>query len=180
MATTYLNVKGTVKWVKLFEPDEYAGTKRWMINFYPHDGGEWEKITKSGVQLETKTDPDGKFIRFRRDCQKLIKDDLIVFCPPEITGAVEVHYTNAQGDKIRQYTKGDKITVNRVGDPVTIGNGSLVVANLSVYDTARGKGHRLESVKVLDLVDVPKSKEDDPEPEDMTNTSSKQDDEIPF
>lgn len=179
MATTYASLKGKIKWPKVYEPDEYAGSKRWMVDFFPSDGAEWEKITKSGLQVEPKVSEDGKYIRLRRDCQKLIGDNLVVFCPPEITGAVEVHYTNAEGDKVRSYNKGEKITINRVGETAPIGNGSLALVNISLFDTARGKGHRLESIKVLDLVGIP-TKEEPKETDDLVVPTSKTEDEIPF
>ena len=178
MATTWISVKGKVNWAKVYEPDSYAGAERWMVDFYPADGGEWEKLQKGGLQVTPKEGPDGKFVRLRRDTKKLFKDDLIGFCPPEITGAVNVHYTNAAGDKIRQYDKGDKsFKVNMVGEKVIIGNGSLVIVNLALFDTSKGKGHRLEGLKVLDLVGIP-DRVDPPETDDISVPTG--DDEIPF
>ncbi len=160
MATEYFNVKGSVKWVKVYEPDEYAGAKRWMVNFYPFDGKEWEKIQKSGIQTQTKSDDDGKYITLRRPTTKVIKDDLVIFCPPEITGAVNVQYLNPEGERIRSYTKGEfKGDVILKGEKQNIDNGSVVIVNFCVYDTKQGKGHRLESLKVLDLVQREKSEE---------------------
>lgn len=191
MATQYANLKGTIKWAKLYEPDSYAGAENWTLNFYPYDGAEWEKFQKTGLQLKVKDDPDGtsgKFFKLRRPTKKLIRDDLVVFSPPEITGKVNVSYQDADGNKIRQYNKGDKVSVQRVGDPVDLGNGTLVVVNISYYDTAKGKGHRLENVTVLDLVEYksaePKAPvhEDAPKEEPKTDKKSKEDlnDDIPW
>lgn len=163
MATTYWNVKGTVKWAKVYEPDDYLGQKKWVVNLYPHDGAEWEKIQKSGIQSTVKEDTDGKFIVLRRQVSKVIKDNLVVWCPPEITGAVDVHYTNDAGEKIRSYNKGEVKNVQRVGHPEPIGNGSLVIVNFSAYDTHQGKGCRLEGLRVLDLVGIEKKEEKVPE-----------------
>lgn len=41
----------------------------------------------------------------------------------------------------------------RKGTPTLIGNGSEVEVTVAVYDTQMGKGQRLESVKVLDLIE---------------------------
>lgn len=151
MATNYYTVKGRVKWAKVYEPDEYAGAKRFMLNFYPFDGKEWEKIQKSGLQSTVKEDTDGKYVVLRRPAQKLIGENLVVFSPPEITGAVKVSYVDKEGNKVRSYNKGEK-TVERQGDPIPIGNGSVVLVNFCVYDTRQGKGGRLENINVLDLV----------------------------
>lgn len=182
MATTYYNVKGRIKWPKLYEPDEYAGAKRYMVNFYPFDGAEWEKVQKSGIQSTVKEDEDGKYIVLRRPASKLIKDDLVIFCPPEITGAVNVHYVDKNGEKVRSYNKGEK-TVERVGDPVNLGNGTLVVVNFCVYDTRQGKGGRLENLKVLDLVvfDKPEVvKEEDTAEDEVTVDNEAEGDKIPW
>lgn len=153
MATSYYNVKAKLKWAKVYEPDEYAGAERWMVNVYPVDGKEWEKIQKSGLQSQPKEDEDGKYIVLRRPTKKLIGENLVIFCPPEITGAFEVTYVDKEGNKVRSYNKGEK-TVERKGNTEIIGNGSTAIVNFCVYDTRQGKGGRLESIKILDLVGV--------------------------
>lgn len=154
MATNYLTLKGTVKWAKIYDPDVFAGAENWKINFYPDNDSEWEKYNKAQLQLVVKEDIDGRYITFRRPTKKLIKDDLVIFSPPEITGKVQISYTDEEGNKVRQYNKGDKIKVSRQGDPVLIGNGSLCLVNFSYYTTQKGAGHRLEGINVLDLVEV--------------------------
>lgn len=151
MATKYLTLKGNFKWAKVYEPDEYSGDKRYIVNFYPIDGGEWEKYNKSGLQLKVKEDEDGKFITLRRSVKRVFGDDIVFFAPPEITGAVNVQYKNSKGEVVRSYKKGDEEPV-RVGEAVQIGNMSMGLVNIAAYDTAKGKGHRLENIKVLDLV----------------------------
>lgn len=166
MATNYVTLKGSLKWAKVYEPDEFSGQKRWMLSFYPFDDKEWEKFNKMGSSLEPKEDEDGKFVVFRRPTTKLIRDDLVVFSPPEITGAVSVKYVDEEGNTVRSYKKGDKVTVTRVGDPTPLGNGTVALVNLAFYDVKiggePGKGHRLENIKVLDLVGYD---EDAPAPE---------------
>jgi hypothetical protein len=160
MATEYHNIKAKLKWVKVYEPDEYAGSKRWKINVYPFDGKEWEKVTKSGIQVTPKEDEDGKYITLRRDTSKVIKDDFVLFCPPEITGAVEVSYTKPDGERVRSYNKGDfKGDIILKGERKDIGNGSVAIVNFSTYNTKQGVGHRLESLKILDLVGFEKAEE---------------------
>lgn len=177
MATNYLTLRGTVKWTKVYEYDEYAGAKNWKVSFYPANQAEWDKYNKAQLQLVKKTDIDGEYITFRRPVQKLIKDDLVIFSPPEITGEITVKYVDENGEKVRQYNKGDKIKVLRVDEDgneiegdirvnsdnghLVIGNGSEVLLNFSYYTTVKGSGHRLESLKILDLVPVQSSNDED-------------------
>jgi hypothetical protein len=152
MATSYVTVKGKVKWAQVYEPDDYAGSTRFILNFYPSNGEEWDKLRKSGIQVQPKMDNEegSEYVRIRRDVKRVIKDEVVFFCPPAISGAFEVHYENENGDKITSYEKGTKIKV--VGEQKPLGNGTVVLANICVFDTAKGKGHRLESLKVLDHV----------------------------
>jgi hypothetical protein len=155
LATRYLTLRGSIKWAKVYEPDAFMGAENWKVTFYPRDDKEWDKFKASGLQLKVKTDEnDGAdYFQLRRPVKKVIKDDLVIFSPPEITGKVNVSYQDAEGNKVRQYTKGDGTVVTRVGDPVELGNGTEVLVNLSYYDTIKGKGHRLENITVLDLVE---------------------------
>lgn len=108
------------------------------------------------------------FITFRRPTKKVIRDEFVIFAPPEISGAITVKYVDEDGEKIRQFNKGDKkkiIPVDEDGNEIKgeidwkneenrkflIPNGSLVLANFSYYDTAKGKGHRLENIRVLEV-----------------------------
>lgn len=155
MATSYVSLKCAVKWLQIYEPEEYSGDIRWIGNFYPVDGNEWEKFQKSGLQQIPKEDEDGKFIRFRRSLRKMFPkdDEATYFNPPKITGAVNVNYVNSDTkEEVRSFKKSEKIVVETVGEKVLIGNGSVVTVNLVVFDSGKGKGHRLESIVVHDLV----------------------------
>ena len=83
---------------------------------------------KSGMQLKIN---EGK-IKLRRPVQRLIKGDLVKFDPPSL--------------------------LDENNDPldVLVGNGSRVTCKVSVYDTQKGKGHRLDAVRVEDLVEYEK------------------------
>lgn len=166
MATQYYNIKGRIKWAKVYEPDEFSGAENWKVNFYPFDGGEWEKFQKTGLQNVPKEDEDGKFVTLRRPVKKLINDELVIFSPPEITGAVNVSYQDDEGNPVRSYNKSKPVKIKVVGEKEILGNGTLVVLNISVYDTAKGKGGRFESLRVLDLVGMPENKRDEPVTED--------------
>jgi hypothetical protein len=156
MATRYQSLRGMIKWAKVYEPDSFLGAENYKISFYPANEDEWTKFKATGLELQPKEDTDGvsgKYITLRRPTKKLIKDDLIVFTPPEITGEVQVSYQDENGTKVRQYNKADKLKINRVGEPIELGNGTEVVVNFSYYDTIKGKGHRLENIRVTKLVE---------------------------
>ena len=64
--------------------------------------------------------------------------------------------------------------MKKVGDPVLVGNGSKAQITLAVYTTQMGVGNRLESIKLLDLIEYKA-------PEPVEEKSSRDlDDEIPF
>jgi len=164
MATKWIDLIGTIKWAQVYEPDEYLGIKRWKLTFYPETGGDWDKITKSGLGLKIKEDDDGRYLQFRRPVEKKIKDKIVIFTPPRITGAVNVQYVNAEtGEMVRSYDQGTIETIRRDGETVLLGNGTKVKVNVCVYDTQVGKGHRLESIHVYDLVEYDGPEEVDEE-----------------
>lgn len=138
MATKYLKLKGKIEWAQnLFVPDEYNGAKRYTCSFYP-DAEAKAAIKASGLTLEFKTNsknfPGEEYIRPRRDLQKVIKGDVITFDRPPI---LNEDRTLAASD-------------------IRIGNGSTVELEIAVYDAGRYKGHRLEKVRILELVEYEK------------------------
>ena len=131
MSTTNYELTGKVNWAKLRE--ELKDTRfnkegTYNIDFYPQSQRTWDIIERSGLQLKHSTSEDGEFLRIRRNHQGLVKGDLVTWGPPKV------------------FLNGENFTGN-------IGNGSLVSINISVYDSVKGKGHRLNSVNVLELVE---------------------------
>lgn len=161
--TKWYNFEGTVNWAKVFEPDEFRGAKNWTIDFYPKNEAEQKAIIATGIQGKFKEDKDGKsYIRFRRPTQKKIGQKEVIFAPPIIydaNGNVLVKYTNDEGEDVRSYDPGLALKV--VGEPLSIGNGTKVVVNVSVYDTAYGPGNRFESLKILELVEYKRQEASD-------------------
>jgi hypothetical protein len=120
-----LYFKGKCKWAQVYKPDEeYDNFK---INVYL-DEPSMELFKSSGLQLTPKEDEDGTFVTFRRPNYKQIKKDLVHFGAPKV--------------------------MNEAGEPLQdlIGNGSEVVVKVVAYPSKKGKGHRLEAVKVTDLI----------------------------
>ena len=126
MATTILYVTGKAKWARLNKPDAKFNT--YTLDLYLEDD-ELARFTRSGAQNEVRSGEDGKFIKLRRPCVKLVKGEARQYGPPEVIDA-----------------KGQPVTCD-------IGNGSVVTCKLSIYDTVKGKGTRLEAVRVDELVE---------------------------
>lgn len=138
MSTIYLKLQGKIEWAQnLFVPDEYNGAKRYTCSFYPDDNAK-KVLKSSGLTLQYKSNsknfPGEEYIRPRRDLQKLIKGDVVMFDRPEIL------------NKDRT-----------LADPnIKIGNGSKVEIEIAVFDAGRFKGHRLERVRILELIEYEK------------------------
>lgn len=153
--TKYLNLVGTVRWAKVYTPDEFRGAVRWSIDFYPESDEVIKQIKEAGIQKTLKDKGEGKYLNFTRSTTKFMKDRLVYFTPPIIydaDGDMMVYYTDDNEDKVIRSYEDKDFNVKRVGEPVLIGNGSKVEITLSVYPTAMGPGNRLESIKILDLV----------------------------
>lgn len=152
--TKFINLVGTVRWAKVYTPDEFRGAIRWSIDFYPESDEVIKQIKEAGIQKTLKDKGEGKYLNFTRSTTKFMRDRLVYFTPPIIydgDGRPLVQYFGDDGKVLRSYEEKDT-PVERVGEPVLIGNGSKVEITLSVYPTAMGPGNRLESIKILDLV----------------------------
>lgn len=125
MASSYYFLSGKAKWAKLFKPDDKY--KNWQIQVYLDDPS-MKIYDESGMTMQKKTDDDGQFVTFRRPETKIIKEELVKFDPPTVM--------DTDGAKLDQL----------------VGNGSDVTIKVVVYDTMKGKGHRLEAVKVTKLI----------------------------
>jgi hypothetical protein len=148
-------------WAKVFESNKEL--RDWQGN--PHDFGGLFKVDvvldkenkakykSSGTSGKGKFDDDGNFIA-----------------------------TFKRKEKERfEWAGGPPQVLNRDDTPFTgtmIPNGSIVEVEFTVYTTSMSPGTRLESVKVLELAELPERKEETPVVEDKPK--SKIDMEIPF
>jgi len=143
-STTY-KFTGKCAWAQVYEPDEYRGSSNWKIDLYL-DEENLALFKKSGIQGKLKTDENGTFAKFKRPTTKLIKGAQQIFSGPRIL--------DADGKVLVEYKKNDTNTgFDRVGDPILIGNGSIVELTVTVYPTTMGPGNRLESIRILDLIE---------------------------
>ena len=157
MASKIEKFRGFSGWAMLYKPDEYMDKTFWKISFYPETEQVADKMKAKGIRLKwyddngEKSGVEGQYVVIKRPTEKQFKDGLVEFNPPTVyakDGKVLVGY--------------DKETHEREGEPVLIGNGSLVEVAVSIYDAPPyGKGTRLESVKVLDLIEYNRPEEDD-------------------
>lgn len=125
--TIYLSGKGF--WLhRLFELDDFRGSKHWSMRLYP-DPKSFEEFKRMGLQQKRKKDEDGEFVTFRRNLLKpwkLKPGESPEFDPPKVT------------DEFGGPWDEDKL----------VGNGSEVTVKLEVYQTANGPGARIEGVRI--------------------------------
>lgn len=130
MASEIIYVTGIGKWVKVYESqmDTKYGEK-FSVVLYP-DEASINTLKAAGCRKEAKEDEDGVFYKFDRDNRKMMKGEEVLLGPPKVLSA------------------------DASNEPFTsiIGNGSKLTCKLVIYDTPRGKGTRLEAVRVDDLV----------------------------
>jgi len=125
MATTTVYLKGTCKWAKMAKPDPKYNN--YTINLYP-DAASVALWKQSEAQTAFKTDEDGDYLVLRRPDFKLMGKEIVTYGPPEVLSKDNKEFSDL------------------------IGNGSEVICKVTVYDTAKGKGTRLEAVRVETLV----------------------------
>lgn len=135
MATTYHKWKGAFKWAKVHEgqKDTQFDERGWYsLNLYPQDKATWKDIDASGIKVKRRTDEDGEFIQLKRIHEGEIGGSHTVFGPPKVFIMTEDGPNPFGG---------------------AIGNGSKGVVNVALFDSRYGKGHRLNSILVTDLVE---------------------------
>lgn len=173
MATKYFNFTGRLYWANsqyggIFTPDPKFPFYKAQLYLDPES---WDTFKKSGLRLESKTDDNGDYVIFRRPTEKIIKGELQKFERPRVFFAEGIEPTK------------------------DIGNESIATCNVSVYTSAKGNGHRLESVTIKKLVEFERSENknfvellDDPVEsvseemggEDAQDSKAEFDDEVPF
>lgn len=126
MATKYVYLSGKTKWAKVRKPDDKYNNFQVPLYLNPESMKVYDTL---GLSLSKKEDEEGTFVTFKRPVSKLIKNELVNFGPPKVVNA-----DNSEFDGL-------------------IGNGSEVTVKVAVYDTMKGPGHRLESVRVEKLVE---------------------------
>jgi len=176
LATSYINLIGKSRFTKhLFVTDDAFGASKFKASIWL-DEENLNKYNKSGIQVSVKTDEIGPYVTLSRDDTKMIKKTLVYFTPPYIKNkdtSYRVSYVDEDNNIVRQYQNPqDKDKIQRIGDPFLIGNGSLLELNICIFDTqTKGKGHRLEGVRILDLIEYkPQERTEKPTEEEVPQT----------
>lgn len=134
MATQTYYWSGTARWAKVYDKGDEA-FQNWQIELSLDEPSK-RLFDESGSKLEPKKTDEGEFIKIRRPWEKKFGEKLVQFDPPTIL------------DKDGNETD------------VLIGNGSKVTVKVEVYDTKKGKGTRLEAIRIDNLVPYAKPVED--------------------
>lgn len=149
MATKYVTFRGKAHWAKVYEPEEFRGATNWKIDLEVDD--ENLKLFKTHkIQKKVKEKDGATILAFTRPQIKEIKGVKQLFAAPKII--------DKDGNVLVEYKPNEAGTAfERVGNPVLIGNGSDVELTVAVYDWGTpangGVGQRLESVKIIDLIE---------------------------
>lgn len=129
MANDIYMFRGVANWAKVRKPDPKFDVYTLDLHL---DEESLELYKSSGLQLELRpNDKDGPYIKLRRPTTKKIKGELVDMGPPTLL--------IKRGDEYNPFDD-------------NIGNGSVVLVKVRVYDTQRGKGHELDTVAVETLV----------------------------
>lgn len=163
--TKYFKVPGIAFWNDLYKPDDFMNAQRYKMSLIVNEAAQ-ELIKKYECKGDFKDHESGdKVYTFRRDAQKLIKKKWVSFAPPVIydkNGKVITEYTY-QGEIVTS-VNGDVSYEDFLptGEQPLIGHGSSVILDICVFPTVHGKGTRLQSVKIVELVEfVPNSGADE-------------------
>lgn len=153
--TEYHSFEGKVYLAKVYEPEVVFHKLQWTLMFEPKDDVELGKVLATGLKIKPVKDKytDKMRVSFRRPTEREFSDETVQFNPPAIYGAVTSKFIDRETNKgIYSYTKGKAPkTMAYVGDAVPITNGTTAKVNISVYETGQGKGHRLESLYIMEL-----------------------------
>lgn len=127
MPTQKFKFYGTCNYAKVHEPDQKFNI--YTLDAYLDDPS-WRLFTRSGMQLQIRENEEtgAEFVKFRRPVEGIIDKKLIEYGP--------VPVEDADGNKITDL----------------IGNGSTCIFEVAVFDTRKGKGHRLEKLVVTNLI----------------------------
>lgn len=125
MAATTVYLRGKCDWAKPTKVDPKYNN--YTVDLYP-DEASLQAFKMTDAQTKVTDTDKGKMIKLRRPHSKMVKDEVRIFGPVEVL---------------------DNKNQPFIG---LIGNGSEVTCKVVVYDTVKGKGTRLEAMRVETLV----------------------------
>jgi hypothetical protein len=140
MATQIIDLTGTIKWAKLSKKNmDTKFEPAYKLDFYP-DAASKAILRASGSRVTAKENEDGVYYSFKRDAVRTRKDPGTgeTYTEDDVPPTVGTDLDEA-GNLIQMH------------NPESVGNGTRAVVRLAVYDSAYGKGTRLEAVKITEL-----------------------------
>ena len=154
--TKYIKVPGIASWNHVYKPDDFMNSLNYKITIIINEA------TKALIQ---KYDLQGKFTphesgdetyTFRRPAEKMIKKKWVSFAPPVIYGKdgkvlCEYTYNGEVVQSVNDLVEYDKF--EPTGEQPLIGHGSEVLLDVCVYGSVKGNGARLQSIKLVDLIE---------------------------
>lgn len=153
MATTKITLEGKASWAKVFEEN------RDMVGFEgaykPYEGAYT-------IQLELDEDNFNKLMATGAAKASKMKQKEV-----QKLGSTEIRLARKHKDRFDWASGAPKVMKAdgsewSFSDDGLIGNGSIVSVEVAVYTTSKATGTRLESVKVLDLVEYDEFKKSSP------------------
>lgn len=129
MGTKTHKFTGYVYWTKFKEPDDYLGVKRYKVTLALDEAG-LEEYKKSGCRVNIKETEHGPTVNLSKPYDAPSWHDASKWGE---WGPPQVMYKGEPFDEL-------------------IGNESKAEVFVQVYDTRMGKGHRIESMNILELV----------------------------
>ncbi len=146
MATKEYYFNGIAEWAKVQPHQRDKKYDRYAINVVM-DEETMKRFRASGAQIMIRQNNDEdktEYGQFHRPHSNLIKGEVVTFGPPQVFLAGD----EPEDDDDQDYKRFD-------GE---IGNGSEITVKIVVYDTVKGPGHRLQAIRINNLVvyDPPK------------------------
>lgn len=159
--TKYIKVPGIASWNHVYKPDEFMNAQNYKVTLIVNAATK-ALIEKYNLQGKfTPHESGDETYTFRRPAEKLIKKKWVSFAPPVIydkNGKVlcEYKYNGEVVASVNDLVEYDKF--EPTGEQPLIGHGSEVILDVCVYPSIKGNGARLQSIKLIDLIEfIPES-----------------------
>ncbi len=132
MSSKIVYLSGMINWAKVQTPDTKYDV--YTLDLYPDDES-WVKFKEAGLQLKERDGEEGMYIKLRRPVSKIIQGEVITLEKPKVLIQPDIE--------------------QQVFEPFDglVGNGSMGVCKVRVYETAKGPGHELLALAVTTLVE---------------------------
>jgi len=163
--TKYFKVPGIASWNHVYKPDDFMNQVNYTFALVVNESSQ-AIIEKYGLQGQFKDHDSGdKVYNFKRPAEKMILKKWVSFAPPVLYGPdgkvlCEYKYKGEVTQSVNELI--DYTEFEPTGEQPIIGHGSSVILDICVYSTMKGNGARLQSIKLVDLIEyVPEARDDE-------------------